>query len=122
MSEIRYLLDEHVNPRLRKTLKRAAPDLVVWRLGDAGAPALSTLDPEILSWCEAHGFSLVTNDRESIPQHLRDHLAAGQHVPGIFTLNPNLTMGQTVEELVLIWSVCDADEYIDQLNYLPLSF
>jgi hypothetical protein len=38
MSEIKYLLDEHVNPRLRKALKRSAPDIVVWRLGDPGPP------------------------------------------------------------------------------------
>jgi len=29
MSEIKYLLDEHVNPRLRKAIKRLAPDIVV---------------------------------------------------------------------------------------------
>lgn len=122
MSEIRYLLDEHVNPRLRKTLKRMASDLVVWRVGDPGAPALSTTDPEILCWCEERGFSLVTNDRASMPAHLRAHLAAGRHIPGIFTLNPNLTLSQTADELVLIWRASEAEEYLDQLNYLPLSF
>ncbi|MFN0112003.1 MAG: DUF5615 family PIN-like protein [Blastocatellia bacterium] len=112
MSEIRYLLDEHVNPRLRKALKRLAFDIVVWRVGDPGAPALSTTDPEILRWCEERGFSLVTNDRESMPVHLRAHLAAGRHIPGIFTLNPNLTMGQTADELVLIWKASEAEEYL----------
>jgi|SRR5262245_9850509 len=121
MSEIKYLLDEHVNPRLRKALKRLAPDIVVWRLGDPGAPPLSTLDPEILLWCEDHGFSLVTNNRESMPVHLREHLAGGRRAPGIFTLNPNMNLGETADELVLIWGASEAEEYIDQLNYLPLS-
>jgi hypothetical protein len=121
MSEIKYLLDEHVNPRMRKALKRLAPDIVVWRLGDPGAPPLSTLDPEILLWCEDHGFSLVTNNRESMPVHLREHLAAGRRAPGIFTLNPNMTLGETADELVLIWGASEAEEYMDQLNYLPLS-
>ncbi len=88
MSEIKYLLDEHVDPRLRKALKRLASEIVVWRVGDPSAPHLGTLDPEILLWCEERGFSLVTNNRESMPVHLRDHLAARRHVPGIFTLNP----------------------------------
>ncbi|MCI0523631.1 MAG: DUF5615 family PIN-like protein [Acidobacteria bacterium] len=121
MSEIKYLLDEHVNPRLRKALKRSAPDIVVWRVGDPGAPQLSAPDPEILLWCEERGFSLVTNNRESMPVHLQKHLAEGRHVPGIFTLNPNLTIGETAEELVLIWGASEAEEYADQLNYLPLS-
>lgn len=121
MSEIKYLLDEHVNPRLRKALKRLAPDIVVWRVGDPGAPHLGTLDPGILFWCEEHGFSLVTNNRESMPVHLREHMAAGQRVPGIFTLNPSMTMSETADELVLIWGASEAEEYMDQLNYLPLS-
>lgn len=122
MSEIKYLLDEHVDPRLRKALKQLAPDLVVWRVGAPGVPALGTLDPEILNWCESHQFSLVTNNRKSMPIHLQAHLTEGHHVPGIFTLNANMTMGETAAELVLIWSACDAKEYVDQLNYLPLSF
>ncbi|MGH9754337.1 MAG: DUF5615 family PIN-like protein [Blastocatellia bacterium] len=122
MSEIKYLLDEHVNPRLRKALKRSAADMMVWRVGDPSAPALSTPDQEILLWCEERRFSLVTNNRESMPVHLREHLAAGRHVPGIFTLNPNMTMGETADELVLIWGASEAEEYADQLNYLPLSF
>lgn len=121
MSEIRFLLDEHVDPRLRKATKRIAPEIVVWRMGDPAAPTLSTLDDEILRWCEAHHFSLVTNNRESMPVHLQDHLATGHHVPGIFTLNPNMGIGETAEELALIWGASAAEEYLDQLNYLPIS-
>jgi hypothetical protein len=56
-----------------------------------------------------------------MPRHLHDHLAAGRHVPGIFILNPNMNMGETIEELTLIWGASEPDEYADQLNYLPIS-
>jgi hypothetical protein len=121
MSTIKYLLDEHVNPRLRTALVRREPDMKVRRIGDVGVPPMQTGDPDILLWCEAHGFSLVTNNRASMPVHLRDHLVAGRHVPGVFVLNPNMTMGETIDELILIWAASDSDEYIDQLRYLPVS-
>jgi len=121
MSSIKYLLDEHVNPRFRMALVRREPDLPVRRIGDIGVPPHQTSDPEILLWCEAQDFSLVTNNRASMPIHLRDHLAAGRHVPGIFILNSNMTMGETIDELILIWSASDSDEYADQLRYLPVS-
>ena len=54
MSSVRYLLDEHVDPTLRAQLVRHAPDLVVWMIGDPGAPKRGTLDPDILLWCEAN--------------------------------------------------------------------
>ncbi len=121
MSPIKYLLDEHVDPRLRKDLKKLSSNIVVWRIGDVGAPAISSLDPDILIWCEANNFSLVTNNRASMPVHLQDHLAAGRHVPGIFTLNPKLTIRETAGELALIWGASEAEEYFDQLRYLRVS-
>ena len=116
----KYLLDENVDDSLRQGLHARYPDIVAWRVGIPTAPPVGTLDPDILRWCEAHDFSLVTNNRDSMPDHLGDHLAAGRHTPGIFTLNPHLSIGETVEELALIWGASEADEYADQINYLPL--
>jgi hypothetical protein len=121
MSEIRYLLDEHVDPLFRTELLKREPTLIVWRIGDPSAPPRSTLDPEILYWCEEYGFILVTNNRHTMPKHLRDHLAEGRHVPGIFVLNPNMSVGETLEELLLIWGASDEDEYRDQIAFLPVS-
>ena len=81
MSFIRYLLDEHVDPTLRAQLVRREPDLVVWMIGDPGAPKRGTLDPHILLWSEVNDFALVTNNRKSMPVHLQDHLAIGQAAP-----------------------------------------
>lgn len=121
MSEIRFLLDEHVDPRLRKATKQVAAEVVVWRIGDPTAPASGTLDDEILCWCEEQDFSLVTNNRASMPVHLQDHLAAGRHVPGIFILNPKMSFSETADELVLIWGATQAEEFLDQIHYLPIS-
>jgi hypothetical protein len=66
---VRYLLDEHINPLLRHELLRAAPDLEAWIIGDPGTQRRGTLDPDILLWCEANHFCLVTNNRKSMPRH-----------------------------------------------------
>ena len=121
MRAIRYLLDENVDPDLRTALHRQYPDMVVWTLGDPGTPKRGTLDPEILQWCQANRIILVTNNRASMPVHLRDHLAVGDHAPGIFILNATMSMGETAEELALIWEVAEAETYFDQLRFLPIS-
>lgn len=102
MSEIRYLLDEHVDPLFRRELLRREPTLVIWRIGEPGVPARGTLDPDILRWCEDNSSILLTNNRHTMPQHLADHLAEGRHTPGIFVLNPNMSIGETLDELLLI--------------------
>ncbi len=119
MSRFRFLLDENVIPSLREALHRQMPELVVWIVGDPGSPARGTSDPEILRWCQINDFSLITNNRASMPVHLREHLDAEQHVPGIFILNPNMSIGDTVDELALICGASAPDEYRDLLVFLP---
>jgi hypothetical protein len=56
-----------------------------------------------------------------MPVHLIDHLAQGQHIPGIFQINPSMSLGETIEELVLAALASLDGEYGDQISYLPLS-
>src|SRR4051812_24847871 len=118
---MRYLLDEHLDPTYRVQLLRTAPDLDVWIIGDPGAPAYGTKDPDILTWCEAYNFVLVTNNRRSMPRHLTDHLANGGHVPGILVINPTTSRGELIEELAFVAGASVEDEYRDLLLYLPLT-
>lgn len=118
---MRYLLDEHIDPILRREILRAAPALEVWIIGDPGAPPHGTLDPDILVWCEDNSFCLVTNNRKSMPRHLADHLGRGRHVPGIFVVGLTMTLGHLIDELVLIAGASDDNEYRDLMLYLPLT-
>ncbi|MCC5631468.1 DUF5615 family PIN-like protein [Nostoc sphaeroides] len=117
---LKYLLDENVAPLYQVQLKRQKRDLVVWVVGDPGTPPKSTLDPEILCWCEEHYFLLVTNNRKSMPVHLAEHIAQGRNIPGIFILNDKLTIGQNINELILIAEASFDNEYQNQILHLPL--
>ena len=121
MSIICYLLDEHMPSALRAQLLRRAPDLVVWMIGDPGAPRYGTLDPDILLWCEANGFLFVTRNRKSMPVHLQEHLASRHHIPGIFVVPPQMTVGVIIDQLLLVWGASEVEEYRDLLLYLPLT-
>ncbi len=57
-----------------------------------------------------------------MPVHLREHLEAGRHVPGIFILKRGMTMREIVNDLNLIWEVAESSEYADQIKYLPITF
>jgi hypothetical protein len=71
---IKYLLDENVDRALLNGLRQHHFEITVWLIGDPGSPPRQTPDPDILIWCEAHDFLLVTNNRSSMPVHLNDHL------------------------------------------------
>ncbi len=120
-SDFVYLLDEHVNPLLKKGLNEHWPDIPVFRIGAPGAPPLSTLDPEILEWCVANNAILVTNNRASMPVHLKERMATGQHVNGIIVMNDKLLWGEIIEELATIWLATSLKEHINLIRYLPIS-
>ena len=117
---LKYLIDENVNPLYPNQIRRREPGIVIQVVGEPETPPKGTLDPEILCWCEERQFVLVTNNRTSMPVHLSDHIALGRHIPGIFILNPNLTIGENLEELILAALASEDDEYQDRIVYLPL--
>jgi hypothetical protein len=118
---LRYLLDENLPPAWRRQLLRRDRNLVIRCIGDPGTPPKQSPDPVILEWCETHQFILVSNNRHSMPGHLADHLAAGRHVPGILIITGKMTVGRILDELALIAGATLADEYLDQIRFLPIT-
>ncbi|WP_193194434.1 DUF5615 family PIN-like protein [Nostoc sp. MG11] len=117
---LQYLIDENVNPVYPNQIRLREPEIAIKVVGESETPLKSTLDPEILCWCEDNNFILVTNNRTSMPVHLADYIAVNRHVPGIFILNPNLSIGENIEELIIVALASEDDEYQDRIVYLPL--
>jgi hypothetical protein len=55
-----------------------------------------------------------------MPVHLTDHLEQNRHIPGIFILNSKMSIGQNIDELILIYQGSFDDEYQDKIEHLPL--
>lgn len=117
---INYLIDENLPPFYREQLLIRQPDLTVWMIGDPGVPPKSTLDPEIIVWCELNNFILVTNNRCSMPIHLAEHLEKNNHIPGIFVLRPKASVREIIEDLIIIFQVGEPQDYQDCITHIPL--
>jgi hypothetical protein len=113
MSGLCFLLDEHVPLILQALLEQMAPEMHVYAIGDGIAPPKGTPDPDILSWIEAQGCFLITNNQATMPVHLQTHLAQGQHVPGIVQLPRRMDIHAIVDDLSLIWGASLPGEFQD---------
>jgi len=120
MSEVSFLFDEHTPLRMRVELLRREPAIRIFAIGEPPAPSKGTADGDVLLWAEAHGCILVTNNRATMPVHLRSHLALGRHVPGIIQLPRRLSIGAILDDLLLIAAAIEPAELQDQILYLPL--
>lgn len=119
MSSLRFLVDEHVPVSLLGALRQGAKGIDLLCVGDPGAPPRQSPDPDLLAACEILGRVLLTMDRKSMPQHLRDHFDAGRHTAGVLLMRRGLTLAEYRDEILLIYGATTADEWIDQTWYIP---
>ena len=78
----RFLLDENLPPRFKLAILRLNPEIDILRVGDSNAPALGTLDPDILIYLQQSQGILLTDNRKSMPEHLQDHWASNGFIWG----------------------------------------
>ncbi len=117
--KVRFLLDENLSPQLQAGLRRRIPHIDILRVGDPGAPPLEATDPDILRYLETTQRLLVINNRTSMPDHLVDHHATGGHHWGLVWIRPGTSIGRVIDVLALIWHASEAEEWRDQLEWIP---
>jgi hypothetical protein len=119
MSNPRFLCDECVSGTLIGALRHQEPGIDLLYSGEPGAPPRGTLDSDVLIAAETLGRLLLTNDRQTMPGHLVAHFAAGRHTHGVILMRHGFSLARYLYEIRVTWHATDADEWIDQMVYLP---
>ncbi|MEA3440975.1 MAG: DUF5615 family PIN-like protein [Chloroflexota bacterium] len=118
--KIRFLLDENLSPRLITALKRLNTNIDVIRVGDENAPPFAASDSDILKYLISAQRIMVTGNRSTIPDQLREHYTLeGKSQIGILFVRPNSTISQLAESLHLVWIASELEEWIDRIDWIP---
>jgi len=121
MSRCRFLIDECVPTALMRGLQRRLPDVSVLQVGKPQAPAKGSDDVDLLKFCERERWLLVTADRATIPDHVGAHVRGGRHTWGVLVVGSQMSLGQVLDELSLVYEASEDADWIDVLYYLPFS-
>jgi hypothetical protein len=62
---------------------------------------------------------LLSHDRKTMVGHFRNRLETTGS-PGPIIVPQSLDIGRSIYEILLIWATTEADEWRDQVGYLPL--
>jgi hypothetical protein len=63
--------------------------------------------------------SLVTHDQATMPRHFREFLRS-ERSPGLIVVPQHLPIGEVADDLILIWTATDAEEWTDRIAFLPI--
>ncbi len=114
---IRFQADADLDGRIIRALKRKSLDIDIRPAADAGFAGLK--DPEVLRLSAETGRILVSQDRRTMPAHFAEFVATA-HSSGLILLREAASIGVVVEELALIWTASEAEEWINRLAWIPL--
>src|SRR5918912_861949 len=115
---LRLLIDHDFDQDILRGLVRRVPDLDAMTAYQAGLSEAS--DPELLEWAAEEGRVIVTHDHRTMPNYAADRMAAGETVAGLIVVSRRLPISRVIDELEVIVSCSEAEEWENIIRHLPL--
>jgi predicted nuclease of predicted toxin-antitoxin system len=113
----RFLADADFNNKIVLGLRRREPLIDFVSARDAGVPGAT--DPEVLAIAARAGRVLVSHDRKTMPGHFF-RFRQSESSPGLIVVSQELDIGPAIEDLLLIWTATEAEEWIDRIGFVPV--
>jgi hypothetical protein len=115
---IRLAADENFNNNIVRGLLRRNPNLNIVRIQDVGLSGAD--DPTVLEWTAREERILLTHDVSTITRYAYERIKAGQRMPGVFEVGTFASIGQVIEDILLLSELSFEGEWEGKIGYLPL--
>jgi hypothetical protein len=73
-----------------------------------------------LEWCAIENRILITHDVQTMPGFVFDRLRNSQPVLGVIVIHKQTDIGQAINDLELLITASDENEFENQVRYIPL--
>jgi len=114
---VKFQADADLDGRILRGLRRIAPEIDIRTAPEAGLAGLQ--DPEVLRIAAEAGRTLISQDRRTMPAHFARFCATASS-PGVILLREATSISTAIEEIILIWSASEAEEWKGRLVWIPL--
>jgi hypothetical protein len=115
--KFRFLADANFNQKIVAGLLLREPQ-IDFELPQNVIPEKMEV-PQVLELGAARGRIVVTHDVRTMPDHFSDFVA-DEACPGMILVPKKMAIRAAIEDLLLIWQVSEAAEWIGQMRRLPL--
>ncbi len=117
MSQPRFLADHDLSDHFIEGVLRREPAVIFMRARERGCERLP--DNQILEQAASEQLTVVSHDVNTMSAAAYARIAMGQLMTGLLLVPQNASVADSIESLVLIWAVCEADELVDRVQFLP---
>jgi len=115
---LKLLADENFDNTIVRGLLRRRPSIDIVRVQDVGLSGEN--DPTVLAWAAEEGRVLLTHDVATITHFAYERVVQGLPMPGVIEVGTDASIGQVIEDILLIVDCSLEGELEGQIQYLPL--
>ncbi|MCC6362643.1 MAG: DUF5615 family PIN-like protein [Bryobacterales bacterium] len=115
---MRFLADADFNNAIVRGCRPREPAIDFLSANDANLAGVP--DPGVLAIAAGQERILISHDFRTMPHHFAGFLQAHGSSPGLILVPQHLSIGEAVEDLLLIWGASEAGEWKNQFEILPL--
>jgi hypothetical protein len=115
--KVSYQADADFNEDIVSGVLRRVPEIDFQTADEAELAGLSDL--EVLTLAAEEGRILITHDRRTMPTHFGQFIEHHES-PGLLIVSQKADLLSIIEDLILIWTASEAEEYVNSLHTLPL--
>jgi hypothetical protein len=115
MSRPRFLADHDLNEHIIAGVRRREPTLEFLHARDIGLSEKP--DAEILQYAAEQGLLTVSHDGNTMPTAAFHRIADGNTFPGLFMVHQSTPIRTIIENILLVWSASDAEEWANQVIF-----
>jgi hypothetical protein len=116
---IRLCADENFNNKILRGLLRQNLQLDIVRIQDV-PDLLGADDKTLLAWAAQEGRVLLTHDVKTLAGFAFARVDAGERMPGVIEVSRAVSIGQAIEDILLLATCSQEGEWEGQVIYLPL--
>ena len=118
MTQPRFLADHDLNEHIIAGVLRREPAIEFIRSREIGLA--DRPDSEVLEFAAAQRLIVVSHDVNTMPAAAFARLQENTVFAGLLMVAQSEPVGPIIDELLLIWAATEAEEWQNQIRFLPL--
>jgi len=115
---LRFAADENLNYNIVRGLLRRNADLNIVRIQDVDLSGKD--DATVLKWAAQEDRILLTHDVTTITKYAYERISDGLPMPGVFAIKMTSSLGEIIDNIILLADYSYENEWEDKIVYLPL--